>query len=136
MSSLPCEIGGVSSRRGATPAVYIFGWPSHLSGADTKLSHLLRLLHSDCQITLVPNDFEQLADVYWQEICRDLGIRCCLFEDLPRRLQGTAVSFCNAEFFTDQICRRARERGLKIVWSGEMMWHHPGELEAVQEGLI
>jgi glycosyltransferase involved in cell wall biosynthesis len=118
------------------PEVFFFGWPSHVGGADTKLAHLLRLLHRHCRLTLVPNDLTQLRDLHWRKICRELGVRSCLFDELPARLRGTGVSLCNGRFFTDGICRRARERGLRIVWSGEMMWHHEGELEAAREGLI
>jgi hypothetical protein len=43
---------------------------------------------------------------------------------------------CNDGFFADGIATRAKERGLKIIWSSEMMWHHQGELEAVKAGLV
>jgi hypothetical protein len=35
------------------PRVYIFGWPGVLGGADTKLHHLLLLLHECCEFTVV-----------------------------------------------------------------------------------
>jgi hypothetical protein len=34
------------------------------------------------------------------------------------------------------MAHRAKEKGLKIVWSSDMMWHHAGELDAVREGII
>src|ERR1043165_4422333 len=106
------------------PAVYFFGWPSHVGGADPKLAHLLRLLGGRCQMTVVPNQASQLRDDYWRDYCAQVGARCCLLEDLPARLNGTGLSLCNGRFFTDRICEVARQRGLRIVWSGEMMWHH------------
>lgn len=38
--------------------------------------------------------------------------------------------------FVDHIAHRAKERGLRIIWSSEMMWHHEGELDAVGQGVI
>lgn len=121
---------------GAQPDVYFFGWPSHVGGADTKLAHLLRLLSGFCPVTVVPNEVRQLEDSYWRKECERLGARCCLFEDLPDRLVGTGVSLCNGRFFTDRIAHRAKDRGLRILWSGEMMWPHPGELEAIRAGVV
>jgi glycosyltransferase involved in cell wall biosynthesis len=100
------------------------------------LAHLLRLLHRHCRLTLVPNDPAQLRDELWRKVCQELGIRTCLFDELPAQLCGTGVALCNGRFFADGICRRARERGLRILWSGEMMWHHEGEVEAVRAGWI
>jgi hypothetical protein len=118
------------------PQVYIFGWPSFLGGADTKLAHLLPLLHRDLAFTVVPNDPAHLADEHWTRFLADLGIRCCLREQLPSKLDGWALSLSNHRFFSDRIAHRAKDRGLKIVWSSEMMWHHDGELEAVKSGLV
>jgi hypothetical protein len=42
----------------------------------------------------------------------------------------------NQSFFTHKIAQCAKERGLRIVWSSEMMWHHAGELEAIKEGVV
>ena len=55
---------------------------------------------------------------------------------LPRELHGLALALSNTRFFADKIAHRAKERGLRIVWSSEMMWHHEGELDAVREGVI
>ncbi|HAB16302.1 MAG TPA: hypothetical protein PLX89_20590 [Verrucomicrobiota bacterium] len=55
---------------------------------------------------------------------------------LPRRLEGFALSLSNGRFFKHRIAERARARGLRIVWSSEMMWHYPGEEEAVRAGLV
>ena len=118
------------------PTVYVFGWPSHLGGADTKLVHLLILLHRQVNFTVIPNDPERLRERSWVGFLRKLGIRAALLRDLPSRLEGFALSLSNQRFFTDGIAQRAKERGLKIIWSSEMMWHHQGELEAIQAGLV
>src|SRR6185437_1702190 len=114
----------------------IFGWPSFLGGADTKLAHLLLLLHRDFAITVVPNDSYHEAEKGWVKFLGDLGVRYCLIEHLPEKMDGIALSLSNHRFFTDRIAHRAREKGLKIIWSSEMMWHHDGELEAIQGGLV
>jgi glycosyltransferase involved in cell wall biosynthesis len=118
------------------PKVTVFGWPSHLGGADTKLAHLLRLLHKDVEFTVVPNEKHHLDGPFWPNFLKNLGIHCCLLDQLPHRRDGFALSLSNQCFFTHHICHRAKDRGLKVVWSSEMMWHHEGELDAVRDGLI
>lgn len=116
--------------------LYIFAWPSFLGGADTKLAHLLPLIHEHFQITLVPNSEELLNETIWTRFLDKLGIRYCAFDALPAKLKGWGFSLCNSRFFSEKIAHRAKERGLKIVWSSEMMWHHDGELEALDEGIV
>jgi hypothetical protein len=118
------------------PKVFIFNWPSFLGGADTKLAHLVTLLHSSAEITVVPNEKERLLDQVWTDFLHQLGVKYALLEDLPVRLEGVALSMCNGRFFTGGIASRAKEMGLKVIWSSEMMWHHPGELEAIKHGLV
>lgn len=133
---------GVAGLRPATgnrshqPKIYVFGWPSFLGGADTKLAHLLPLLRRRFEITVVPNDAMRLQDRTWTQYLRRHGIRYTSHERLPRRLEGFALSLCNGRFFTDGIAERVKARGLRVVWSSEMMWHHPGELDAVKQGLV
>ncbi len=116
--------------------LYIFGWPSFVGGADTKLVHLLPLLRDKFEITLIPNHAELFRETVWIRYLKGLKIKYCLFEDLPAKLSGIGFALCNGAFFPDRIAHRAREKGLKIIWSSEMMWHHDGELEAVKEGVI
>jgi hypothetical protein len=116
--------------------LYIFGWPSFLGGADTKLVHLLPLLRDKFEITVIPNKAELLAERVWTSYLKRLKIKYCIFEDLPKKVSGIGLSLCNGGFFPDGIAKRARDKGLKIIWSSEMMWHHEGELDAVKEGLV
>ena len=97
------------------PAVYIFGWPSFLGGADTKLAHLLILLHRDYEITVIPNDAFRLKEKKWTRFMDGLGIGYAPFSRLPRRLEGYGLSLCNPRFFSAGIARRAKARGLKII---------------------
>jgi hypothetical protein len=116
--------------------IYVFGWPSFLGGADTKLFHLLTLLNGNFQLTIVPNHPRFLAEKYWVRVLQSRGIKICLLENLPRSLNGYALALSNRRFFSEGIAQTAKESGLKVVWSSEMMWHHPGEVEAVREGLV
>jgi glycosyltransferase involved in cell wall biosynthesis len=118
------------------PPIYIFGWPSFLGGADTKLAHLLRLLHREFSITVIPNDPPRLKEKVWTRALDQLGIRYTTLDRLPRRLKGVGLSLCNDRFFTEGIASRAKERGLRVIWSSEMMWHQDGELDAVKQGLL
>ena len=128
----PYKVSGPRSK----PSLYFFGWPSFLGGADTKLAHLCLLLHEAFPITVIPNDARHLHDKKWTQFLSRLGIGFCSLDQLPEKLNGFALSLCNTRFFTEGIVRRAREKGLKVIWSSEMMWHHEGELAAVQEGLV
>ncbi len=116
--------------------LYLFGWPSRYGGADTKVAHLLKLLHRDFKITVVPNWRKQLDETGWVESLRRLEISVATLSSLPRRLEGVGLGICNDKFFSLGICKQAKERGLRIVWSSEMMWSHLGEREAIEAGLV
>ncbi|MEJ7605166.1 MAG: hypothetical protein WKF37_02620 [Bryobacteraceae bacterium] len=75
------------------PRLYFFNWPSHVGGADTKLVHLLLLLHKHCLITVIPNDGSRLREREWTKVLDRLGVRATLLEHLPRQLEGFAI-FC------------------------------------------
>jgi hypothetical protein len=120
----------------STKKIFIFGWPSFLGGADTKLAHLLLLLHREFEITVLPNDAYHLEEKVWIDFLEKLHVKPALESELPDKLEGCALSICNDRFFSDGIARRAKARGLKIIWSNEMMWYLNGELEAVREGLV
>jgi glycosyltransferase involved in cell wall biosynthesis len=59
-----------------------------------------------------------------------------LLKDLPKQLDGVALAICEKEFFLSGKGLEVKRRGLKLVWSNEMMWAFPGEAEAVKQGLI
>jgi len=72
----------------------------------------------------------------WTDFLDKYGIGYCMFTQLPSKLTGFGLSMCNQRFLTERIAHQAKERGLVIIWSSEMMWHHPGEFEAVEQGVI
>lgn len=122
--------------KGGREQLFYFGWPSSYGGADTKADHLLRLLCDDFAITVVPNAPQQLNDCKWTSYLDSLGIQYAAFDDLPSSLTGVGLSLCNDQFFTNGICEEAKRRGLKIVWSAEMAWSHPGERQAIESGFV
>jgi len=116
--------------------LYFFNWPSAVGGADTKCAALLRLLSPHFEITVVPNSADQLKQPEWADFVSRCGCQASLLEDLPDRLDGWAVSLCNAEFFKQGLIFDLRRRGLRLAWSSEMMWHFTGECAALSLGLI
>ena len=118
------------------PPLYLFNFPHPVGGAGTKVAHLLRLLHHDYDLTLVPNDPSPLADAERMALLHSLNIKAALLPDLPPRLEGWAVSLCNSLFFTEGLAAEAKRRGLRVAWGSEMMWAHPGENAAVWGGLV
>jgi hypothetical protein len=119
--------GAVSS---PAPNLYLVGVPGRVGGASTKILHLLRLLHRDFHITLVAPEVAVLRDKQFRQVLELYGTPGVLANALPKQLEGIALAICDAGFFA---CGRARElkaRGLKVVWSNEMMWAFKGEAEA------
>ena len=76
----------------------------------------------------VPNEASPpTTGYYWTRWLDNLGIRYCSFEQLTHEHGGYGVSLSNQYFFSGKICHRAKQLGLTIVWSSEMIWHHEGE---------
>ena len=117
-------------------SVYIFGWPSFVGGADTKLADLIRLLHADFNLTLVPNHCGLLEQEHWCNFLKQHGVRIQMADELKSRLEGYALALSNQSFFAYGYALRAKEKGLMVIWSSEMMWHHDQESEALKQGLI
>lgn len=116
--------------------VFFFGWPSVYGGADTKAAHLLKLLAGHAHITVVPNSASQLQESYWTQRLDEWGVQYAALDSLPGRLDGVALAMCNSEFLSSGVYSIARRRGLRIVWSSEMMWHHPFEVDLIKAGVI
>lgn len=116
--------------------LYYFGWPSEYGGADTKAAHLLQLLAGHLEITVVPNFPEQLHQTRWTSFLDSHNIRYTSLDRLPGNLTGVALALCNDQFFVRGLHLEATKRGLSIVWSSEMMWHHEQEIEQIKAGVI
>ncbi|MCA9066179.1 MAG: hypothetical protein KDA96_24095, partial [Planctomycetaceae bacterium] len=116
--------------------LYYFGWPSAYGGADTKAAHLLQLLAGHISITAVPNTPDRLNESYWTQKFDEWGVKYTSLDALPDRLDGVALALCNGPFFSSGIYSLARQKGLRIVWSSEMMWHHPFEVDLIRAGAV
>ena len=113
--------------------LYLFGVPGRLGGAGTKIAHLIRLLQREVAITVVPPSVAHLSDKEAKELTQPYGIPVVLLKDLPKKLEGVALAVCELHFFTSGAAREAKTRGLRVIWSNEMMFPFKGEAEAVRE---
>ena len=128
----------MSEQRGENPLppLYVVGIPGRVGGASTKIVHLVRLLHREFNLTVVAPEIWGCKDKGIRQMLEPYGVRCVLLKDLPKRLDGVALAICDGDFFTSGRAREVKARGLKLVWSNEMMWAFKGEAEAVKQGLI
>ncbi|HTL56220.1 MAG TPA: hypothetical protein VL361_11110 [Candidatus Limnocylindrales bacterium] len=97
---------------------------------------MLLLLHDEFQLTLIPNQASLLREKSWTRFMDRLGVRYALWRQLPKKLEGFALSLCNGRFLKGGMAQKAKERGLTTIWSSEMGWHHPGELEVIKKGCV
>lgn len=119
------------------PSLYIFQWPSDLGGADTRLRDIISLCAPSYSITVVPNDDFRLQEKQWTDWMDSLGVKYCMMDSLPEKLEGFAFSCCNFRLFTDkERIRGIKSRGLKFMWANDMMWHTESELAAIRQGLV
>jgi glycosyltransferase involved in cell wall biosynthesis len=116
--------------------LYLFGVPGGIGGAATKIAHLIKLLHRDFQITVVVPDPHLVRDKEVRRLLEPYSVPVRLLKELPAKLEGVALGVCELHFFSSGTARQAKERGLRLVWSNEMMWPFKGEEEAAREGLI
>lgn len=119
--------------------IFLFGWPSHVGGADTKVKHLLPLLREmGHEVMCVVNAPSQMETKEWTDYLDSLGVTYGMKEDMPDGIEGeTCLSLCNPYFNNQGFCEYAKkEKGLKVIWSSEMMWHHEQELQNIKNGLI
>ncbi|HXT42280.1 MAG TPA: glycosyltransferase [Candidatus Angelobacter sp.] len=126
----------VGDGSGNLPCLYLFGVPGRIGGAATKIAHLIKLLQQDFNITLVLPNIAWCKDKDVKQLTEPHGVHCFLLKNLSKTLEGVALAMCEKEFFSSGTASEAKARGLKLVWSNEMMWAFKGEAEAVKEGLI
>lgn len=125
-----------SRHRQQRPALYLIGVPGTIGGASTKLAHLIRLLRNDFNLTVVVPEISAKKDVVLRRILEPYEVSCTIVSGLSNRLDGVALGMCDRDFFTSGRARELKRRGLKIVWSNEMMFLFKGEADGVKEGLI
>jgi len=117
--------------------LYVFQWISDLGGADTRLKELLILLHKHFNITCIPNDEFRLGEKHHTDFLDHLSIKYCTASTLPKKLEGFAYSNCNFRLFSEKrIINQIQDSGLKFLWSNDMMWTTPEELEEIAKGKV
>ncbi len=116
--------------------LYLYGTPGLVGGAATKIRHLLRLLSGSLKLTVVLPQAGSRRDKNLLRFLKEFGVAYCVLSDLPRRMEGVLLAVCEPLFFSSGVARRLRDKGLRIVWSNEMMWPFKGEADAIKEGLV
>jgi glycosyltransferase involved in cell wall biosynthesis len=133
--SIPAAVIDPDSSR-CLLSLYIVGVPGSVGGASTKLVHLLKLLRRDFKMAVVAPELWVCKDKRIRDILTPLGVPVAPLKDLPRQLSGVALGMCDAEFFSSGRAQQLKARGLKVVWSNEMMWPFRGESEAAKQGVV
>ena len=118
------------------PNLYLIGWPANVGGASTKIQHLIPLLSTHYALMVIANNKGQLKDRDTTKWMESLGVKYGMLRDIPNPAEGIALGICQADFFTGGVAKLLKQRGLKVIWSNEMMWAFKGEADAVKEGLI
>jgi glycosyltransferase involved in cell wall biosynthesis len=118
------------------PNLYLFGVPGKVGGAATKIRHLILLLRHDFKITVVSSNIAAAKDKDIRTFLQTIAVPFCLHKDLPEKTEGIALAICEVDFFTTKRAEDVKRRGMKLVFSNEMMWEFKGEAEAAKAGLI
>jgi glycosyltransferase involved in cell wall biosynthesis len=117
--------------------LYVFQWISDLGGADTRLKELLVLLKDEFNITCIPNDDFRLKEKHNTDFLDSLGIKYCMPESLPEKIEGFAYANCNFRLFAERNrIDFIRSKNLTFLWSNDMMWTTGEELEAIKAGKV
>jgi len=117
--------------------LYVFQWISDLGGADTRLKELLVLLKDDFNITCIPNDEFRLKEKRNTDFLDSLGVKYCMPESLPDKVEGFAYANCNFRLFSEKSrIDFVNSKRLKLLWSNDMMWTTKEEVEAIKRGQV
>jgi len=117
--------------------LYVFQWISDLGGADTRLKELLILLKDRFRITCIPNDEFRLGEKRNTDFLDSLGVKYCMPESLPEKLEGFAYANCNFRLFSERSrIDLIKSKGLTFLWSNDMMWTTGEEIEAIKAGKV
>ena len=118
------------------PPLYLIGVPGSVGGAATKVAHLIKLLHKDFAITLVPPEPSlcKLASV--RRRIEPFEVPCIMLKDIPSNTGAVCLAVCDRQFFVKKRPLELKKRGLKVIWSNEMMWAFEGEEESARCGLV
>jgi glycosyltransferase involved in cell wall biosynthesis len=118
---------------GSKLTLHLFGNPSPLGGASTKLIDFIQSFYKRYRIInylprTPPDDMAAFLSSHDVEIKQ--------YSDFPAQKEGVCLAVCVDKFFETGIPQKARDHRIPLVWSNEMMWLFPGEEDAVKCGLI
>ncbi len=114
----------------------VFGAPSSVGGAATKIRDLIRLLRFDFDIGVyvAGNGFSKNQDVV--RSVEYEGVELRHRSQFDKHPADVALAVCELDFFSSGIAGEITKGGTRLVWSNDMMWEFKGEAEAVREGLV
>jgi glycosyltransferase involved in cell wall biosynthesis len=119
--------------------IYFFQWISNLGGADTRLKELIQLLSETNKFNLfsIPNDKERLNEKENVDFLKNHGVNILSWDELPEKDSGLAISFSNFRIFSEKWrVEKIKSMGLKFIWSNDMMWPSPEEIESINKNQI
>lgn len=119
--------------------IFFFQWPSDLGGADTRLKELIQCfsIENKYKLHCIPNDNPRLLEKNHTNFLDQNNVKYLSWEELPNKLEGFAISFCNFRIFSEKWrIEKIKSMGLKFIWSNDMMWRTPEEKQCIQEKLV
>src|SRR5438034_4600558 len=84
----PATTERLVSTMSSLPNLYLFGVPGKIGGAATKIEHLIRLLHGNFRITVVPPATVFGKDKEVRPVTEPFGVPLALLKDLPKKLDS------------------------------------------------
>ncbi len=137
----PClgkRVNGNEATARGLPNLYILGIPGsvgraiHENGASGSI-----VAQGFFQDHVRPaRDYITCKNKAIQQLLDPFAVPYTVWKDLAKKLDGVALAICEPHLFASGKALAVKERGLKLVWSNEMMWPFKGEAEAAREGLV
>jgi hypothetical protein len=85
----------------------------------------------------IPNDSFRLKEKHNIDFLKSHNVKIFNWDELPSKLNGIAISFCNFRLFLDSWrLERIKQSGLKFIWSNDMTWRLDEEIYAIKNGLV
>ena len=117
--------------------ILIYGVPGDVGGAATKIRDLAYLLGAGrSAITVITPDASSAKNRQLRIIAANLGLTVQRLSDVNAEAGEAVLAVCDLSFFLSGAAEQIKRKGLRVVWSNDMMWEFQGEAEAVKRGLV
>jgi hypothetical protein len=117
--------------------MFIYGVPGYIGGAATKVNDLAELLiNNGIPVKFVLPEISWTRNEQVKSIARKRNIPLLTIANVDKNGGDVVVAICELGFFLSGAAAEFNRRGIRIVWSNDMMWEFKGEGEAVRQGLI